>query len=61
MHGAHEMTRGFSPGGTCPMRRLSHLAFAIAEVRFVDSETNSDHPYVDELRDHNPFKSYKER
>jgi len=26
-------------------------------AHFLDSETNSIHAYVDELRDHNPLKS----
>jgi predicted N-acyltransferase len=51
------MARGFLPTVTRSTHWLAHPAFADAVVRFLDSETNSIHAYVDELRDHNPFRS----
>jgi uncharacterized protein len=54
--GEHKMARGFLPTVTRSTHWLAHPAFSDAVARFLDSETNSIHAYVDELRDHNPFK-----
>ena len=55
--GEHKMARGFLPTVTRSTHWLAHPAFSDAVARFLDNETNSIHAYVDELRDHNPFKS----
>jgi len=36
---------------------LAHPAFSDAVAHFLDNETNHIHAYVDELREHNPFRS----
>ncbi len=54
--GEHKMARGFLPTVTQSAHWLAHPAFADAVARFLDSETNNIHAYVDELREHNPFR-----
>jgi hypothetical protein len=54
--GEHKMTRGFLPTVTRSAHWLAHPAFADAVGHFLDNEKNSIHAYVDELREHNPFK-----
>ncbi|MFM0286135.1 GNAT family N-acetyltransferase [Paraburkholderia megapolitana] len=55
--GEHKMARGFLPTVTHSAHWLAHPAFADAVARFLDSETTNIHAYVDELREHNPFRS----
>ena len=50
------MARGFLPTVTRSTHWLAHPAFADAVGHFLDNEKNSIHAYVDELREHNPFK-----
>ncbi|MGF6792356.1 GNAT family N-acetyltransferase [Paraburkholderia sp. 35.1] len=54
--GEHKMARGFLPTVTRSTHWLAHPAFADAVGHFLDNEKNSIHAYVDELREHNPFK-----
>ncbi|MEQ5841538.1 GNAT family N-acetyltransferase [Paraburkholderia acidicola] len=55
--GEHKMARGFLPTVTHSAHWLAHPAFADAVARFLDSETTNMHAYVDELREHNPFRT----
>jgi uncharacterized protein len=55
--GEHKMARGFMPTVTRSAHWLAHPAFSDAVAQFLDNETNHIHAYVDELREHNPFKS----
>jgi uncharacterized protein len=55
--GEHKMARGFLPTVTRSAHWLAHPAFADAVARFLASETNHIHAYVDELGEHNPFRS----
>ncbi|MFX1736364.1 GNAT family N-acetyltransferase [Paraburkholderia sp. A1RI_3L] len=55
--GEHKMARGFLPTATHSAHWLAHPAFADAVARFLSSETETIHAYVDELREHNPFRS----
>lgn len=55
--GEHKMARGFMPTVTRSTHWLAHPAFSDAVAHFLDNETNHIHAYVDELREHNPFKS----
>ncbi|MCX4165346.1 MULTISPECIES: GNAT family N-acetyltransferase [Paraburkholderia] len=55
--GEHKMARGFLPTVTHSAHWLAHPAFADAVARFLDSETTNIHAYVDELREHNPFRT----
>jgi uncharacterized protein len=50
------MTRGFMPTVTRSTHWLAHPAFSDAVAHFLDNEKNHIHAYVDELREHNPFK-----
>ena len=50
------VARGFLPTVTRSAHWLAHPAFADAVGHFLDNEKNSIHAYVDELREHNPFK-----
>lgn len=54
--GEHKLARGFLPTVTRSAHWLAHPAFADAIGRFLDRETEHIHAYVDELRDHDPFK-----
>ncbi|WP_042301472.1 GNAT family N-acetyltransferase [Paraburkholderia kururiensis] len=55
--GEHKMARGFLPTATHSAHWLAHPAFTDAVARFLSSETETIHAYVDELREHNPFRS----
>jgi predicted N-acyltransferase len=55
--GEHKMARGFMPTVTRSAHWLAHPAFSDAVAHFLDNETNHIHAYVDELREHNPFRS----
>jgi uncharacterized protein len=55
--GEHKMARGFMPTVTRSTHWLAHPAFSDAVAHFLDNETNHINAYVDELREHNPFKS----
>ena len=48
----------FSPAMPMPRSThwLAHPAFSDAVAHFLDNEKNHIHAYVDELREHNPFK-----
>ncbi|WP_179401646.1 GNAT family N-acetyltransferase [Burkholderia guangdongensis] len=55
--GEHKLARGFMPTVTHSAHWLAHPAFSDAVARFLERETDHIHAYVDELRDHNPFKA----
>jgi uncharacterized protein len=55
--GEHKMARGFLPTVTRSAHWLAHPAFSDAVARFLENETNHIHAYVDELSEHNPFRS----
>jgi uncharacterized protein len=55
--GEHKLARGFLPTVTHSAHWLAHAAFADAVGRFLARETQHLHGYVDELREHHPFKS----
>ncbi|PPB85024.1 MULTISPECIES: GNAT family N-acetyltransferase [Mycetohabitans] len=54
--GEHKMARGFLPALTYSTHWLAHPAFADAVARFLDSEAGGIHRYMDELREHDPFR-----
>lgn len=54
--GEHKMARGFLPTLTHSTHWLAHPAFAEAVARFLDSEAGGIHHYMDELREHDPFR-----
>ncbi len=54
--GEHKMARGFLPTVTHSAHWLAHPAFADAIERFLAQETENMSHYVDELREHDPFK-----
>jgi predicted N-acyltransferase len=56
--GEHKMARGFLPVITHSAHWLAHPAFADAIEEFLARESSGIQNYVDELRDHNPFKSF---
>ncbi|WP_179105142.1 peptidogalycan biosysnthesis protein, partial [Burkholderia pseudomallei] len=55
--GEHKLARGFMPTVTHSAHWLAHPAFADAVGHFLAQETNQIHAYVDELREHNPFRA----
>jgi uncharacterized protein len=55
--GEHKMARGFLPTITRSAHWLAHPAFEDAVGRFLANEANLVHAHVDELREHNPFKT----
>ncbi|MCV9916530.1 GNAT family N-acetyltransferase [Burkholderia pseudomallei] len=55
--GEHKLARGFMPTVTHSAHWLAHPAFADAVRHFLAQETNQIHAYVDELREHNPFRA----
>ncbi|GAB7538901.1 GNAT family N-acetyltransferase [Burkholderia sp. 3C] len=55
--GEHKLARGFMPTVTHSAHWLAHPAFADAVGEFLKRETGQIHAYVDELREHNPFKA----
>ncbi|WP_175822266.1 GNAT family N-acetyltransferase [Burkholderia sp. BCC0419] len=54
--GEHKLARGFLPTVTHSAHWLAHPAFSDAVARFLERETEHIHAYVDELREHNPFR-----
>ncbi|WP_422393302.1 GNAT family N-acetyltransferase [Mycetohabitans rhizoxinica] len=54
--GEHKMARGFLPTVTHSTHWLAHPAFADAVAQFLNSEAGGIHRYVDELREHDPFR-----
>ncbi|VBB13079.1 GNAT family N-acetyltransferase [Burkholderia stabilis] len=54
--GEHKLARGFLPTVTHSAHWLAHPAFSDAVARFLERETNHIHAYVDELREHDPFR-----
>jgi predicted N-acyltransferase len=54
--GEHKMARGFRPTVTRSAHWLAHPAFSDAVAHFLADESNSIHAYVDELREHDPFR-----
>ncbi|WP_420210084.1 GNAT family N-acetyltransferase [Burkholderia aenigmatica] len=54
--GEHKLARGFLPTVTHSAHWLAHPAFSDAVARFLERETDHIHAYVDELREHNPFR-----
>lgn len=54
--GEHKLARGFLPTVTHSAHWLAHPAFADAVARFLERETEHIHAYVDELREHDPFR-----
>ncbi|MBU9631094.1 GNAT family N-acetyltransferase [Burkholderia multivorans] len=54
--GEHKLARGFLPTVTHSAHWLAHPAFADAVAHFLERETEHIHAYVDELREHDPFR-----
>ncbi|MBJ9684712.1 MULTISPECIES: GNAT family N-acetyltransferase [Burkholderia] len=54
--GEHKLARGFLPTVTHSAHWLAHRAFADAVAHFLERETEHIHAYVDELREHDPFR-----
>jgi predicted N-acyltransferase len=54
--GEHKMARGLMPVGTESAHWLAHPEFAQAVADFLSREGQGMAAYVDELRDHSPFK-----
>ncbi|KVS32405.1 GNAT family N-acetyltransferase [Burkholderia cepacia] len=54
--GEHKLARGFLPTVTHSAHWLAHPAFSDAVARFLEHETEHIHAYVDELREHDPFR-----
>ena len=55
--GEHKMARGLLPVGTHSAHWLAHPQFAAAVDDFLRAETRGIAEYVDELREHTPFKA----
>ena len=55
--GEHKLARGFLPVATLSGHSLAHPEFAQAVERFLARETQGVGQYVEELAEHNPFKS----
>ena len=55
--GAHKMARGLLPHRTWSAHWLGHPSFASAVGQFLRREGQGVDAYVDELEEHNPFKS----
>ncbi|MFM2055312.1 MAG: hypothetical protein RL456_3349 [Pseudomonadota bacterium] len=55
--GEHKMARGLLPVRTHSAHWLRHPGFADAVARFLAQETAGVAAYVDELREHHPFRS----
>ncbi|WP_342612893.1 GNAT family N-acetyltransferase [Burkholderia ambifaria] len=54
--GEHKLARGFLPTVTHSAHWLAHSAFSDAVAHFLARETEHIHAYVDELREHDPFR-----
>lgn len=55
--GAHKMARGLLPVQTWSAHWMSHAGFGQAVARFLARETQGVAHYVDELREHQPFRA----
>ncbi len=55
--GEHKMARGLLPVATCSAHWLAHPRFARAVEDFLQQEGLGITAYVDELREHSPFKT----
>ena len=55
--GEHKMARGLLPVGTRSAHWLAHPEFSRAVQDFLAREGQGVASYVDELREHNPFKT----
>ena len=55
--GEHKWSRGFEPVPAQSMHWLAHEGFAEAVDRFLEREGGGISAYMDELKEHNPFKS----
>ena len=54
--GEHKMARGLLPVGTRSAHWLAHPQFSAAVAEFLQREGHGIASYVDELREHSPFK-----
>jgi predicted N-acyltransferase len=54
--GEHKMARGLLPVTTWSAHKLSHPAFEQAVAQYLEREGHGVAAYVDELREHSPFK-----
>jgi hypothetical protein len=57
--GEHKMARGFLPQKTWSAHWLAHSSFAEAIERFLQRENGGIEIYIDDLNEHNPFKTVK--
>ena len=55
--GQHKMARGLMPVQTCSYHWLAHPAFASAVEDFLSRETSGIAHYIDELKEHAPFRT----
>lgn len=55
--GEHKMARGFLPQKTWSAHWLAHPAFSHAVEEFLQQESNGIAAYIDELNEHNPFRT----
>ena len=55
--GEHKMARGLMPVGTRSAHWLAHPQFSAAVADFLQREGHGIAAYVDELREHSPFKA----
>jgi predicted N-acyltransferase len=55
--GEHKMARGFLPQKTWSAHWLAHPGFTDAIERFLARESGGVDNYIDELREHNPFRA----
>ena len=55
--GEHKMARGLMPVGTRSAHWLAHPQFSAAVAEFLQREGHGIAAYVDELREHSPFKA----
>ena len=55
--GEHKMARGLMPVGTQSAHWLAHPQFSAAVADFLQREGHGIAAYVDELREHSPFKT----
>ena len=55
--GQHKMARGLMPVQTCSYHWLAHPSFASAVEDFLARETSGIANYIDELKEHAPFRT----
>jgi predicted N-acyltransferase len=55
--GEHKLARGFLPTETSSLHWLAHPQFADAVEKFLQREAAGVGRYVDELREHTPYKN----